>query len=64
MKKLIIPVLLLVFCTTNAQTVKIKIIDNGGSGQYEAVAAKDSTLPDFVVYRPKDINKAVKKEGK
>ncbi|HNZ81675.1 MAG TPA: family 43 glycosylhydrolase [Bacteroidales bacterium] len=65
MKKLIIPVLLLVFCATNdAQTVKIKIIDNGGSGQYEAVAAKDSTLPDFVVYRPKDINKAVKKEGK
>ncbi|MFT2009257.1 chlorophyllase/cutinase-like alpha/beta fold protein [Pontibacter sp. 13R65] len=47
-----------------AQVVDSKTIDNGSSGPYKAFAAKEATLPDFVVYRPKDIKAAAKAEGK
>lgn len=40
------------------------MVDNGGSGQYKAVAATEKSLPDFVVYRPENIKEAVKEEGK
>lgn len=48
----------------SGQIVKVKHIDNGGSGDYQAIAAKEKSLPDFVVYRPENIKKAVRKEGK
>lgn len=61
------PVLfLLCFITTicnYGQIVQSKIIDNGGSGPYKAVAVTEETLPDFVVYRPLDIKFAKEKEG-
>lgn len=43
---------------------QMKVPDGGGSGQYKAVALKEKTLPDFVVYRPLDIRNAVRREGK
>ena len=57
MKKiLILSILALAACTgINAQIVKSKVIDNGGSGPYKAIAASEETLPDFVVYRPEKL---------
>lgn len=46
------------------QIIEAKIIDNGGSGPYKAVAVTEATLTDFVVYRPFDIKLAIKTEGK
>lgn len=46
------------------QIIKTKIIDNGGSGLYKAVAVTEKSLPDFVLYRPLDIQQATEKEGK
>jgi hypothetical protein len=47
-----------------SQIVNKKLIDNGGSGPYKAIAVTEKSLPDFVVYRPENIKKAVNKEGK
>ena len=44
--------------TCGAQAVKIKTIDDGGSGPMKAVAVKETGAEDFVVYRPKDLNLA------
>ena len=46
-----------------AETVATKTVDNGGSGPYKAVVAKESTLPDYTIYRPKNLAAAVAKEG-
>lgn len=40
---------------TKAQTVRTRVIDEGGTGTFKAVATKETTMPDFVVYRPKDL---------
>lgn len=66
MKKKSILILLFLFVTdlNFGQIVQSKIIDNGGSGYYKSVAVTEETLPDFVVYRPLDILKTVKEEGK
>ena len=56
---------LLLFSTISyCQVIKSKIVDNGGSGQYKAIAATEESLADFVVYRPENIGKAVENEGK
>jgi hypothetical protein len=60
-------ILLALFCiytVSFGQIVKTKMIDNGGSGQYKAIASTEKSLPDFVVYRPENIKKAVKEEEK
>lgn len=48
----------------DADAANSKTIDDGSSGSYKAVAATEASLPDFVVYRPVDIDAAVEKEGK
>jgi len=45
------------------QMYKSKVVDHGGSGPYPAVALTERSLPDFVVYRPQDLEKAVAAEG-
>lgn len=47
----------------SAQVVESKVIDNGGSGPYEAMAATEATLPDYTVYRPRDLAAAAGAEG-
>lgn len=66
MKKVVLIVFALnMFCSnSNAQIIKSKVIDNGGSGMFKAIAASEKTLPDHVVYRPENIKTAAKKEGK
>ncbi len=43
---------------------QMKVPDGGGGGAYKAVALKEKSLSDFVVYRPLDIKNAVRTEGK
>lgn len=39
-------------------------VDGGGTGPYSAVISREVGIPDFTIYRPKDLNDAVKREGK
>lgn len=48
----------------NLSWMQMKVPDGGGSGPYKAVALKEKTLTDFVVYRPLNMNNAVRREGK
>ena len=48
---------------TNAQVVASKVVDNGGTGMFKAIAVKDAAMPDFVIYRPKDMMHAHAREG-
>lgn len=48
----------------NLSWEQMKMPDGGGSGKFRAVALKEKSLPDFVVYRPLDIKNAVRSEGK
>ncbi|MBN2167525.1 MAG: hypothetical protein JW717_14715 [Marinilabiliaceae bacterium] len=57
-------VLLGLYTISFGQIVGSKIVDHGGSGPYKAIAATEKSLPDFVVYRPENFKKAVRKEGK
>ncbi|MDN3595534.1 alpha/beta hydrolase family protein [Zunongwangia endophytica] len=64
-----ISILCIAFCylftiQINAQFLKTKTIDNGGSGPYHAIAASEKSLSDFVIYRPENIEEAVKAENK
>ena len=56
-------VLLAVFFTCNAQVERSKIVDEGGSGPYPAFAVTESTLRNFVIYRPQNLHESVKKSG-
>lgn len=47
-----------------AQTVQTKVVENGGTGPYSAIVAKDASLPDFAIYRPKDLKSAALAESK
>lgn len=38
-----------------AQTVKSKMVDEGGTGTFKAIAVKEQAMTDFVIYRPKDL---------
>ncbi|GAB3241367.1 hypothetical protein GCM10027346_36720 [Hymenobacter seoulensis] len=46
-----------------SQVLDSKVIDNGSSGPYKAIAATEATLPDYVVYRPQDLKAAARKGG-
>jgi len=48
----------------SAQGIKEKVIDGCGRGPYKAIAVSEETLPGFAVYRPQNIQEAVKKEGR
>ena len=57
----------LAFClagfVAEARVVQTKTIDEGGSGMFKAIAVKESEMPDFVVYRPKDLLHAHARRG-
>lgn len=63
MKRFITCFALMSLCVTTFAAPSRKVIDNGGSGPYKAEAISEPTLPGFVVYRPCDIDGAVKGEG-
>ncbi len=40
-----------------------KVVDGGGNGPYKSIAMTERTLPDFVVYRPENLEQASRAEG-
>ena len=40
---------------TVAQPLRTRVIDDGGTGMFKAIAVKEETMEDFVIYRPKDM---------
>ena len=49
--------------TINDQVARQKEVDNGGSGRYRAIVVSEKSLPDFTVYRPRDVQYAARREG-
>ena len=49
--------------TINAQVTRQKEVDNGGSGRYKAIIVSEKTLPNFTVYRPRNVKYAARREG-
>ena len=49
--------------TINDQVSRQKEVDNGGSGRYKAIIVSEKTLPDFTVYRPRNVQYAARREG-
>lgn len=46
-----------------AQPLKTRVIDEGGTGTFKAIAVKEQAMPDFVIYRPKDLLHAYARQG-
>lgn len=55
MRSLIMALGVLLCGSLGAQPLKVKTVDNGGTGMFKAIAVKEAGLPDFVIYRPKDL---------
>lgn len=49
--------------TINDQVSRQKEVDNGGSGRYRAIIVSEKTLPNFTIYRPRDVQYAARREG-
>lgn len=66
MKHSVISMLLLVWLMpfTMQGKVKQKTIDNGGSGNYKAIATEEKSFKDAVIYKPLDLKAAATEEGK
>lgn len=47
-----------------AKTVSTKTIEDGGTGPYKAVMTVEEDLPGFAIYRPGNLQAAVKTEGR
>ncbi|MDE6022525.1 MAG: hypothetical protein K2G13_03380 [Muribaculaceae bacterium] len=64
MKKLLFALIAAIsFSGVQAETIKTKQIDGGGTGMFKAIAVKDSEMPDFVIYRPQDLLLAHARQG-
>ena len=47
----------------NDQVVRQKEIENGGSGRYRAIIVSEQSLPNFTIYRPRNVQYAARREG-
>ena len=47
-----------------AQTEKVQVIENGGTGPWKSVAVGDAGLPTHVIYRPENLQAYVDENGK
>ena len=65
MKRIVLSFVLLASSVSGvwAQPLKTRVVDGGGSGMFKAVAVKERTMEDFVVYRPKDMLHAHARRG-
>ncbi|WP_211224513.1 carboxylesterase family protein [Marinimicrobium agarilyticum] len=63
MKNLLFLCLCLTSSLSFAQVIDSKVLDEGGSGPYKAIAATEKSLPEYVVYRPENLAQAAKSEG-
>ena len=62
-KTLILMCLVVLSGLVNAQPLEVKVLDDGGSGPYRAVATTEPSLRDYVVYRPQNLSVAAQAEG-
>jgi hypothetical protein len=46
------------YVTCPAQTVKSRIVEDGGTGPFQALMVGDASCPDFTIYRPADLGAA------
>ena len=49
--------------TINDQVTRQKDVDDGGSGRYRAIVVSEKSLPNFTVYRPRNVQYAARREG-
>lgn len=56
MQRLFITLLCLIPSLGFAKTADFKVIDQGGSGPFSAIAATETSLGDYVIYRPKQLS--------
>ena len=49
--------------TINEQVARQKEIENGGSGRYRAIIVSEKSLPNFTIYRPRNVQYAARREG-
>lgn len=49
--------------TINSEVARQKEVDNGGSGRYRAIVVSEKSLPNFTVYRPRNVKYAARREG-
>ena len=54
---------LIAFTGVNAQIVKSKVVDGGGSGPFKAIVVSEESLPDFTVYRPEKLLESAGTDG-
>ncbi|WP_404341782.1 alpha/beta hydrolase [Pseudoalteromonas mariniglutinosa] len=64
MQRIFITLLCLIPSLCFAKIAEFKVIDKGGSGSFSAIASTDTSLDGYVVYRPKELNNAVKQSSK
>lgn len=63
MKKTIVTMLLMAVATITWAAPTRKIIDKGGSGPYKAEVISETSLPNFTIYRPVDLQNTVVENG-
>ena len=60
MQRLFITLICLIPSLGFAKTADFKVIDQGGSGPFSAIAATETSLGDYVIYRPNELNQSIK----
>lgn len=60
MQRLFITLLCLIPSLGFAKTADFKVIDQGGSGPFSAIAATETSLGNYVIYRPNELNQSIK----
>lgn len=64
MKKTLLAFAFCLACgVAGARVIQTKTIDEGGSGMFKAIAVKEADMPDYVIYRPKDMLHAHARRG-
>lgn len=64
MKKILSLLVGLILCSAiHAEVINTKQVDGGGSGPFKAIAVTESEMPDFVIYRPEDMDLARDRQG-
>lgn len=60
MQRLFFTLLCLIHSLCFAKTANYKVIDQGGSGPFSAIAATETSLSNYVIYRPNELNQSIK----
>jgi dienelactone hydrolase len=64
MLRILIATLCIIPYLCSAKIIDSKVLDSGGNGPFNAVATSDSSLENYVIYRPKDLLTTVKNSSK